>query len=249
MPPISSNPHADSHHRRFATTQWSIVLAAGDVGRQDARQALSQLCLTYWYPLYAYVRRRGYSAHDAQDLTQAFFERILEKHGLEVADPARGRFRSFLLASMDHFLANEYDRRHAQKRGGGESPLSLDLTTGESRLHLELADNLTPERLFERKWALTLLDEAVRRLEAEYRHTGKGPLFDALRDALTGDRDRLPYAEIGAEVGLTDNACRQAAHRLRSRYRQLLREEVARTVADPAAVDEELADLLRALGN
>ncbi len=236
-------------NRHFATTQWSIVIAAGDAGREDARDALSQLCDTYWYPLYAYVRQRGYTAPDAQDLTQAFFARLLQKQSLRVADPQRGKFRSFLLASLDHFLANERDRAGAQKRGGGKLTLSLDLAAGESRLNLEPAHGLTPERLYERHWALTLLELVVRRLESEYQESGKARQFELLQGALGGGHERLGYDEIAAALDMNVENARQAASRMRRRYRALLREEVARTVADPSDVDDELANLFDALGN
>jgi RNA polymerase sigma factor (sigma-70 family) len=244
-----SRARSDAGKRHFATTHWSIVMAAGGADREDARDALSRLCETYWYPLYAYVRRRGLSATDAQDLTQAFFAQLLEKQSLRAADRERGRFRAFLLASMDHFLANAHDRACAQKRGGGKTPLSLDLAAGESRVNLEPAHDLTPERLFERQWALTMLDVVVRRLEAEYRAAGKAKVFELLGGALSGGRERLPYDQIAAELEMAADNARQAAHRLRKRYRALLREEVARTVAAPQEVDEELARLFEALGN
>lgn len=245
-PPNDDNPRRKQH---FATTCWSRVVAAGGAKSDDARLAFSELCQDYWQPLYAYIRGRGYSAADAQDLTQAFFTRLLEKHSLEVADRERGKFRSFLLASLDHFLSNELDRARAQKRGGGRPPISLDFAAGESRVSLEPAHRLTAERLFERHWALALLDTVIGRLEAEYVEAGKSRHFESLRDALTGDRDRPDYAAIGQRLGMTADAARQAAHRLRKRYRALLREEVGRTVADPAEVDEELAALFRALGD
>ena len=240
-------PIADQRH--FATTHWSIVVAAGDAIREDAQDALAQLCEVYWYPLYAYVRRRGYSAPDAQDLTQAFFARLLEKQSLRVANRERGQFRSFLLASLDHFLANEHDRARAQKRGGDRLHISLDLADGESRVNLEPAHDLTPERLYERQWALTLLELVVHRLEAEYEKAGKARQFELFRDVLGGGRERLRYDEIAAELNMSVENARQGAHRMRKRYRALLREEVARTVVDPSDVDEELANLFDALGN
>ena len=226
-----------------------MVIAAGDDRREDAQDALAQLCEIYWYPLYAYIRRRGYTAPDAQDLAQGFFARLLEKHSLRVADPQRGKFRSFLLASLDNFLSNERDRAHAKKRGGGGAQLSLDLATGESRVSLEPAHELTPERLYMRQWALTLLDLVVRRMEAEYNEAGKARQFELLKDALGGGRERLPYAEVAAELEMSVENARQAAHRMRRRYRALLREEVARTVADPGEVDDELANLFKALAD
>lgn len=224
-------------------------MAAGDLQREDARAALALLCETYWYPLYAYVRRRGYPADDAQDLTQAFFARLLEKHAFQVADPQRGKFRSFLLAAMDHFLANERDRARAQKRSSGRPVLSLDLPSAESRMIHEPTHNLTPQRLYERQWALTLLTVVIGRLESEHQASGKARQFDLLRQALTGDRNRLPYAEIAAQLEMTVEGARQAVHRLRKQYRAFLREEVARTVGTPDCVDEELASLFEALAN
>ena len=182
-------------------------------------------------------------------MTQAFFARILEKQSPRVADPERGKFRSFLLASLDHFLANERDRARAQKRGGGRAQLSLDLAAGESRVNLESAHELTPERLYERQWALTLLELVVRRMEAEYQEAGKARQFELLKDALGGARERLRYVEVAAELDMSVENARQAAHRMRKRYRALLREEVTRTVVDPSDADEELAKLFEALGN
>jgi RNA polymerase sigma-70 factor (ECF subfamily) len=249
MPEVPSDAGRAAENRQFATTQWSIVLAAGDAGRDDARDALTQLCESYWYPLYAYVRRRGYSANDAQDLTQAFFAQLLEKQTIKAADPQRGKFRSFLLASMDHFLANERERAKAKKRGGDRVQLSLDFAFGESRVNLEPTHDVTPERLFVRHWALTLLDVVVRRLEEEFQAAGKAKQFELLRDALSGGRQRLPYAKLAVELAMTPEAVRQAAHRMRRRYRALLREEVARTVSQPGDVDEEIRSLFESLGN
>ena len=223
-------------------------MAAGDVGHQDGQDALAQLCETYWYPIYAYVRRRGYSASDAQDLTQGFFARLLEKRSLGVADPERGKFRSFLLASLDHFLANEFDRSRAQKRGGGRAPLSLDLAAGESRANLEPAHDLTPERLYERQWALTLFGiSGPQAGKPNTKKPGKARKFELLKDALGGGRERIRYAEVAAELEMSIENVRQFAHRMRKRYRALLREEVARTLVDPGDVDEELANLFEAL--
>ncbi len=249
MPSETPNDEKPRRKQTFATTCWSRVVAAGGAGSDDARVALSELCQAYWHPLYAYVRSRGFSAADAQDLTQAFFMRLFEKQSLQVADRGRGKFRSFLLGSLDHFINNEFDRARAQKRGGGVAPVSLDFAAGESRLSLEPTHQLTPERLFERHWALAVLETVIQRLESEYRTAGKERHFESLSEALAGDRDRPDFAAIGQRLDMTADAARQAAHRLRKRYRSLLREEVGRTVADPADVDEELADLFRALGD
>ena len=225
-----------------------MVLRAGHREDRDADAALAVLCQRYWFPLYAYVRRRVADAHDAQDLTQEFFARLLEKHYLAVADPQRGKFRCFLLASLKHFLANEWNRGHAQKRGGGVRRLSLDLDCGESRLSLEPVDDTTPERLFERQWVLTLLDVVMRRLQGEYESSGKADQFEQLKGALTGQRDRLPYSALAAELGMSEEAVRQAASRLRKRYRELLREEVSQTLAEPGDVDDEIRSLFEVLG-
>lgn len=231
----------------FQTTRWSVVLRAASRSDRLADAALAALCERYWYPLYAYVRRRVADVDEAQDLTQEFFARLLEKHYLAVADPQRGRFRCFLLTALKHFLANEWHRAKARKRGGGVRCLSLDFDCGESRLTLQPAHDLTPERLFERQWVLTLLDLVLGRLHAEYQVADKAKLFEQLKGTLTGDRDRLPYAALGAELGLTEDTARQAASRLRKRYRELLREEVAQTLADTDDVDDEIRSLFEIL--
>jgi RNA polymerase sigma factor (sigma-70 family) len=232
----------------FETTHWSLVLRAGNRADQDADVALAALCERYWYPLYAYVRRRVTDVSEAQDLTQEFFASLLGKNTLAIASPERGKFRGFLLVAIRNFLANEWDRLRAQKRGGGTRPLSLDLDCGESRLHLEPSHDMTPERLFERHWVLTLLDLVMRRLQGEYESAGKAEQFERLKASLTGDRERLPYAALGAELGMSEEAARQAASRLRKRYRELLRAEVAQTVAEPEGVDDEIRSLFEALG-
>jgi len=231
----------------FATTHWSVVLTAGRRDTPRAQQALARLCQTYWYPLYAYVRRRGYSAHDAQDLTQAFFARLLEHQSLTRADPDRGRFRSFLLAAMNHFLASEWKRGMAQKRGGGSATLSLDLAAAEERFDLEPADLSAPDKLFEKQWALTLLAEVLNRLEGEYQSEGKAGLFDALKQTLTGSRESQRYAELAPHLGLNESAVKVAVHRLRKRYRELIRAEIANTLDHSQNVEEEMRHLFRAL--
>jgi RNA polymerase sigma factor (sigma-70 family) len=232
----------------FQTTHWSLVLRAGQREDRDADAALAVLCQRYWFPLYAYVRRHVADAHEAQDLTQEFFARLLEKHYLASADPQRGKFRCFLLTTLKHFLTNEWKRDHAQKRGGALRLARLDFEAGESRLSLQPVDEMTPERIFERQWVLTLLDLVMRRLETEYRSSGRGDQFERLKDAVTGQPDRLPYAVLGANLGISEEAARQAAGRLRKRYRELLREEVLQTVAGSGDVDDEIRSLFELLG-
>ena len=232
----------------FATTHWSLVLRAGQGGDAAAEASLAALCERYWFPVYAYTRRRGYDAHQAQDLTQEFFVRILEKNVLAAASPERGRFRSFLLTSAKNFLANAWDREQAEKRGGGRRPLSFDAAAGESRLALDPADHLTPDKVFERQWALTLLETVVARVQEEFALAGKERHFALLKGALSGERAFSSYAAAAAELGVSEGAARQAAHRLRKRYRELLRQEIAHTVADPSDVDEEIRSLFQALG-
>jgi RNA polymerase sigma-70 factor (ECF subfamily) len=236
-------------HDSFATTHWSLVLAAGRRGSPQSEAALAALCQDYWFPLYAYVRRVGHSSHDAQDLTQQFFALLLEKDFLGDADRRRGKFRWFLLSAMKHFLAKEWRRSRARKRGGGRSPISLDFSAGESQYCVEPADCLTAERLYERQWALTLLDQALGRLEGEYAARGKSRVFDELRDSLTGESGGRPYAELAVSLGISEAAVKMAVHRLRRRYGELLKEAVAHTVAGPEDIDGELRELLAALRN
>lgn len=232
----------------FATTQWSIVLRAAQPEDSAARAALEMLCRRYWFPLYAFARRRAVTIHEAQDLTQEFFARLLEKNSLAAASPERGRFRSFLLTSLKNFLSNEWDRANTQKRGGGREQLSLDWESGESRLSLEPAHSDTPEREFERQWALTLLDNVVRRLQDEFASAGKSHQFELLKETLTGGRAVVDYSAVATELSMSEDAARQAAHRLRKRYRDLLREEVAATVENGSDVEDEIGRLLAALG-
>ena len=233
----------------FVTTHWSVVLAAGHNDTTRARDALAHLCKAYWYPLYAYARRRGCSAQDAQDLTQEFFARLLEGNWVAKADRHRGRFRSFLLSAMKHFMANEWDKAQTQKRGGGQPVLSLDDDSAEDRYRLEPAEKATPESLFEQGWALTLLDSVLARLEEEYRRDGKQALMEAMRPALTADREAIDYTEMAHKLGMTEAAARVAVHRLRQRYRQLIRAEVASTVASPEEVEAEMHHLFQVLTN
>jgi RNA polymerase sigma-70 factor (ECF subfamily) len=231
----------------FATTQWSVVLTAGDFDAPEAAAALEKLCRAYWYPLYAYVRRRGFSEHDAQDLTQEFFARLLEKNFLAEARRERGRFRSFLLATLKHFLANEWKRAHRLKRAGGQVFVPIQTENGETRYGAEPAHELTPERIFERRWALTLLEQAIARLREEFVASGKGAVFEQLKDFLTGDDAAPSYAEIAPRLGLSEDALKMTVSRLRKRYRELRRAAVAETVANPHEVDDELRHLRAAL--
>lgn len=234
---------------RFPTTQWSQVIAAGDPDAPLARESLAELCAAYWYPLYAYIRRRGHDSEQARDLTQDFFTRALEKGLLAEADPTRGRFRSFLRTVCTHFLANHRDREHAIKRGGGRVAIPLDAAGAEGQYARELADGLTPERIFDRSWALTLLGRVLDRLGREYDEAGKTAVFEALRGRLAGDTEESSYTNVAAQIGLTEGAARVAAHRLRRRYGELLRQEIGNTLADPTLIDDEIRDLFAALGN
>jgi RNA polymerase sigma factor (sigma-70 family) len=232
---------------RFATTHWSVVLAAGQGASPDARQALATLCQTYWYPLYAFVRRLGHAPADAQDLTQEFFARLLEKHYLRDADRRRGKFRSFLLASFKHFLANERDRARARKRGGGRKQVSLDFAVGESRYSLEPSHELTAETMYERRWALTLLDRVVARLREEYVNAEKAKEFEQLKVFLTGETPTIFYRQVAVELASTEGAIKVAVHRLRRRFRDLMLEEIEQTVAEPEDVQDELRHLFAAI--
>jgi RNA polymerase sigma-70 factor (ECF subfamily) len=222
----------------FDTTHWSVVLAAGDAHSPRSAQALETLCRAYWYPLYASVRRRGFSPEDAQDLTQEFLMRLLATQALGGVSPAKGRFRSFLSASLNHFLANEWDKARALKRGGGQPIISLD--AAETRYCAEPCDTLSADRLFERQWALTLLAHVSARLREDYHGHNRGPVFDALQVYLAGEQGAPPYREIAAQLGLSLEAVKKAVERLRRRYGELLREEIAHTVREPVEVDEEI---------
>jgi RNA polymerase sigma factor (sigma-70 family) len=231
----------------FVTTRWSVVLAAGRSDTTRSRDALARLCQTYWYPLYAYARRRGYSAHDAQDLTQEFFARLLEKQSLAAADPERGRFRSFILAAMNNFLAQEWEKARAKKRGGGVELISLDLAQAEQRYDLEPATSETPDKDFDKKWALALLESVMVQLECEYVRESKAELFTALKQTLTGSRESQPYAELAVTLGMNEGAIKVVVHRLRKRYRELLQDEIANTVSSTEEIKEEMRHLFAAL--
>lgn len=240
---MPDDPPTQRQDAYFETTHWSVVRAAANADSPRAEAALSQLCRGYWYPVYAYVRRRGHAPHDAQDLTQEFFARLLEKRWLEAVQEERGRFRWFLLSALKRFLANEWNRDHALKRGGGQPVVSLDETTAEGRYQHEIADPATPDKLFDQSWALTLLEGAQNRLRQEYESTGRGVVFDQLKIFLSGDRAPLTLAEAGLPLGMAEGAVKVAVHRLRHRYRECLREEIAQTVASPEEVDEEIRQL------
>ena len=231
----------------FRTTHWSAVLAARDQNSSQAQAALAELCQTYWYPLYAYIRRRGNNPTDAEDLTQGFFARLLEKNYIGDVTPGMGRFRSFLLTSLNHFLANEWDRAQSSKRGGGKVIISLDDQDPEARYQFEPVENITPETLFEQRWAMTVLERVLARLREEFVATEKTELFDHLKVFLTADRPDCSYAEIAARTGLKEGAVKVAVHRLRRRYGELLRAEIANTVSDPAEIAEELRHLISVL--
>jgi RNA polymerase sigma factor (sigma-70 family) len=237
---MSAKPNKQSQSQLFASTQWSLVLAAGHRSSPDSCDALAALCQAYWYPLYAYARRQIGNVHEAQDLTQSFFARLLEKNLVSIADPARGRFRSFLLTSFKNFLVNEWDKGQAKKRGDGVMPLSLDFAGAESRYPIEPSGGDSPERLFERQWVLSLLDHVLDRLRQESALAGKADQFDALKDFISGLPVDGNYAEAAHRLGATENAAKVAAHRLRKRYRELLREEIGRTIVGPEEVDDEI---------
>src|SRR6266436_7372189 len=224
--------------RVFATTHWGVVLAAGESGSDGAESALEALCRAYWYPIYVYVRRKGHGPESAQDLTQEFFAQLISKEHLKLADREQGKFRTFLLAMLDYFLAREWSRAHRQKRGGQFTFISLDDQGPEERYRLEPADNDTPEKKFLREWALTVLKQALNGLEGECDANGKGALFREVRGLLSGERDCASYVEIGARLALSEGALRVAVHRLRQRYGELLRGEIAQTVDGAEEVDE-----------
>jgi RNA polymerase sigma-70 factor (ECF subfamily) len=228
----------------FATTHWSVVLAAGQTDSPLAAQALETLCRTYWYPIYAYLRRRGHTPEDAQDLTQEFFTRLLDRKALEHLTREGGKFRSFLLTALNHFLISEWEHRRAAKRDERKVAFSLDALAPEARYRVEPAEPMTPETRFERQWAATLLDQVMKRLQDEYTAEGKADLFARLRPCLTGAEPRLPYADLAPGLGLTEDAVKMAVHRLRQRYGRLLRAEIAHTVARPEDVEEEIQHLI-----
>lgn len=232
--------------RKFPTTNWTVVLNAGSPGMAEGHAALVFLCERYWYPLYAFVRRRGYAREEAGDLTQDFFLRILEGRYLERADPEKGRFRSFLLTSFCFFLSDQSDRDRAQKRGGGAAALPFEIASGEEWFQRELRDDETPERIYERRWAVSVLERAVSRLRQEYEEHGRAEHFERLKGFLMGGAEG-PYAALAREMGTSEGALKVSIHRLRKRYRELFRIEIAATVADPAEIEPEVRFLVAAL--
>jgi DNA-directed RNA polymerase specialized sigma24 family protein len=234
---------------RFPTTRWSRVVAAGDRGAPEAGRALAELCAAYRYPLYAFVRRKGHGSDEALDLTQDYFARLLEKGTVATADPGKGRFRAFLLADCTYFLAHRRERDRAEKRGGGVALLSIDARDAEGRYLREPAHNQIPERIFERDWAMALLEGVVAGLRREYHDSGRCILFDTLKVVLSEDPRAVPHAELAERLGTSPGAVQVAVHRLRKRYRALVREAIAATVTDETEVEAEIRDLFAALGS
>lgn len=232
---------------RFATTRWSVVLAARDGEEMPAREALATLCADYWYPLYAFARRRGAPPEEAQDLTQAFFTHLLEKDAIRHVDPGRGRFRSFLLASFKNFRSDQRERERAKKRGGGQTLVPIDRQAAEGRYALEPSHELTPERIYEKRWALTLIERTLDRLRERHARAGKEHQFEVLRIFLAGEKRPVPYARVARRLGMSELAVKVAVHRLRKRFRDLLREEIAQTVARDEEIEAELRALQAAL--
>ena len=239
---------ASAGPRRFATTRWSVVLAAGQSGTNKSERALEDLCAQYWYPLYAYARRRGYAEEDARDLTQAFFAKLLEKKDLRVADPTRGRFRTFLLSSMKNFLAGEWRKEHALKRGGAVEVLALDFDSAEESYKLEPSHEMSPEAIYERRWAMGLVAQAVEDLQGQYEKAGTLELFEAIKGCLDGGSEVLPYPDLSRRLDQSEGSLRTAVSRLRSRWRQRIRELVAETVDEESEVQDELRNLIASVG-
>jgi len=229
---------------QFATTHWSVVLAAGHESSPGAREALETLCCTYWYPLYAYARRCGQNSEDAKDLVQGFFAYLLSRHALRLADPVNGRFRSYLLSSLKHFWSAQDERARAEKRGGGKSVVSLDEAAAEGRYRLEPRDDWTPDRLYEREWVLTLLEQARSRLQEEYAASCRADLYERVKQFPFGEQGERSFAAASQEAGMSEAALKSAVHRMRQRYQELVREIVAQTVTAPAELEDEVRHLI-----
>ena len=245
---METDSHRDAPHW-FTTTHWSVVLAAKEdaSASPESQQALERLCGIYWYPLYAYARRKGYDTESAKDLTQGLFARLFERNDLANVQRDKGKFRSFLLASLNHFMSDEWDKARAQKRGGDKVLLSLDESSGEERYRLEPADNMDPEKLFERRWALTLLDQALERLKENYTKTGKSELYEALKVFALAEPNAPTYVQLAAQLGRAEGTIKSDVSRLRENYREMIREQVAHTVSDPAEIDDEIRYLIRVI--
>jgi len=246
MSELERNPESTPVPGHFVTTHWSAVVRAGG-SDTEAQQALSELCQAYWYPLYAFIRRQGKNPHDAEDLTQEFFARVLAKNYVADARQEKGKFRTFLLVALKRFLANEWDREHAQKRGAFQTVVSIDANLAESRFSAQAAHEPQPDVLFERQWAVALIEQVMARLSAEYEATGRAALFAHLRSCLTREESALPYAEIAARLNQTEAAVKMAAQRLRGRFREILREEISKTVSSPEEVEQEIRYLFSIL--
>lgn len=249
MPNGHTSKASPDEPRWFATTHWSVVLAASRDSSADAQEPLEKLCRTYWPPLYAFVRRQGHDEQDAQDLTQEFFARLLGKKSLRSVNPDKGKFRSFLLASMKHFLANEWDRKNRLKRGGGTVTISLDDESAESSYLAATAHELTPEKVYDRRWAQTVVEQVLTRLRREFGTGEKASRFEALKGCLLVEPDAVSYAELAGKLQLTEAGVRSAVFRLRHRFREVFRNEIAHTVATVEDIDEEIRHLLAALGS
>ena len=240
---MSDEQNPVENSSRFATTQWSMVVSAGKKSSPDSEKALESLCEIYWFPLYAYVRRRVADANEAQDLTQSFFAELLEKNYVGAADPDRGRFRAFLLTALKHYLSKQWEKEKALKRGGGKQRLSLDFESADSSIKLQLASGLSPEQLYDQQWAVALLGRIMQRLRTEHVENEKVELFDELKDFVIGDHSGRSYADAAATLNISEAASRKAASRIRQRYRELLREEISHTVSDGNDVDQEIRNL------
>jgi RNA polymerase sigma factor (sigma-70 family) len=247
MPGKTDTNSISADTSRFATTHWSLVLAAGSPESTRYHEALEVLCRTYWFPIYAYLRRQGHGVHESEDHAQGFLTHMIEMRDLSGADPERGRFRSFLLSMLKHFVADQRIRSRAQKRGGGKKALSLDFASAETRYKLEPAHQLSPDKLFEKSWAFTVLAQTMARLKAETSDTTKQKLFEQLKAHLGGQSHAIPYRELAARLEMTEGAVKVALHRLRQRYRELLREYIAQTVSTPKDVEDEIRALFTAL--
>ena len=249
--PRSATSAAESSRPKnyFATTHWTVVMTAGRSHTTGARAALDELCQLYWYPLYAYVRRRGLSPEDAEDMTQEFFRTLLEKEYLKAADREKGRFRTFLLVALQRFLANDWDRARAQKRGGRLEHVSLDTSSAETQYQVEAASEISPERIYDRRWAFALLGKTMARLRAEFVASGKQDEFERIKECLTADRGTLDYGALSRRSGQSEGTLRVGIHRLRKRFREVFREEVAQTVATPTEIDAEMRHLMAALAD